>query len=124
VLPDGEQHKSLATASLVNEEDLAREVEIPFGSVQGNLLHILGSQVSWLMRLTGKTPPIAKVEPGRVVAALRESFGAAHAALREYLAKLSDEQVEATVPFVDFERNQPHNLERPLWEVLLVGSPV
>jgi len=113
----------LATASRVNEEDLARAVEVPFGSVQGNLLHILGSQVSWLMRLTGKTPPIAKVEPGRVAAALRESFAGAHEALREYLAALSDDQVEATVPFIDFESNRPHNLERPLWEVLLsVGS--
>jgi uncharacterized damage-inducible protein DinB len=113
----------LDAAGNVTEEDLAKEAGIPFGNVQDNLLHILGSQVSWLMRLTGKTPPIAKVEPGRVVPALKESFAGAHGALAEYLSTLSVERVEAPVKFVEFDGGQPHNLERPLWEVLLsVGS--
>jgi uncharacterized damage-inducible protein DinB len=113
----------LDAAGKVTEEDLAKEAGIPFGNVHDNLLHILGSQVSWLMRLTGRTPPIAKVEPGRVMPALRESFAGAHEALRDYIAGLSNDLVEAPVKFIEFDGGQPHHLQRPLWEVLLsVGS--
>jgi len=113
----------LAAASLVAEEELTRRADIPFGSVQGNLLHILGSQVSWVMRLTGEVPQLAKVEPGRVVSALRESYTWAHERLQSCVGSLVNSDLEEPIVFVEFEGNQPHNLQRPLWEVLLsVGS--
>ena len=54
----------LDAAARLPEEELSREAGIPFGSVQGNLLHILGSQVSWVMRLTNEAPRMAALEPG------------------------------------------------------------
>ena len=113
----------LETASRAPEEVLARDADIPFGNAQDNLLHILASQVSWLMRWTGEPPKLARLEPGSVAAGLRESYGSAHDGLRAYLGSLSEEQVEAEVEFIDFEGDKPHDLRRPMWEMLLsVGS--
>src|SRR3990172_11098579 len=80
----------LEAAARVNEEELTRERGVSFGSVQGILLHILGSHVSWLMKWTGEPPPLARVEPGRVMPAIRESFDVAHERLRAYVSSLTD----------------------------------
>jgi uncharacterized damage-inducible protein DinB len=116
-------NRLLEAAARVSEEALAREAGIPFGNARDNMLHILGSQVSWLMRWTGEPPRLAKVEPGFVAAALRESFEWAHERLRAYIGALSEEQVEASIRFLEFDQGRPHELERPMWEMLLsVGS--
>ena len=113
----------LDAAGKVDESELLRDAGIPFGTVQGNMLHILGSQVSWLMRLTGETPELARIEPGLVISGLRQSFGWAHESFARYLGALTDEEIEGVIPFIEFEGESPRDLERPLWEVLLsVGS--
>jgi uncharacterized damage-inducible protein DinB len=113
----------LDAAARVSEQELARDANIPFGNARDNLLHILGSQVSWLMRWTGESPQLAKIEPGIVASALRESFGWAHERLRSYVGALTEDQVEAPIRFIEFDGGKPHELERPMWEMLLsVGS--
>lgn len=113
----------LAAAARVSEEALTRDANIPFGSARDNLLHILGSQVSWLMRWTGEPPKIAKLEDGRVAEGLRESFASAHERLRSYIGALTEEQVEKPITFMEFDRGETHQLHRPMWEMLLsVGS--
>jgi uncharacterized damage-inducible protein DinB len=113
----------LDAAAEVPEDELLRDAEIPFGSVQTNMLHIPGSQVSWVMRLTGTTPALAKLESGSVVRGLRQSFSSAHEGLDRYVASLTEEDVQRETTFIDFEMERAHNLVRPLWEVLLsVGS--
>ncbi len=113
----------LDAAAKVDEAELLGEADIPFGCVQDNMLHILGSQVSWIMRLTGAPPQLATVESGKVVPALRQSFAWAHDTFASYLDSLSDDDIERVTPFIEFGERGTHNLERPLWEVLLsVGS--
>jgi len=113
----------LDAADRLNERELSRDAGIPFGNVQDNMLHILGSQVSWIMRLTRKQPELAKLEPGNVVSGMRQSFGWAHDTFASYIDSLTDEDIERVTPFIEFEGNSPHNLAQPLWEVLLsVGS--
>jgi uncharacterized damage-inducible protein DinB len=113
----------LEAAAGVPEEALTRGADIPFGNVRDNLLHILGSQVSWLMRWTGEAPQLATIEAGSVVAGMGESFGWAHGRLRSFLGSLNEEQVDGPLKFIEFDGGKPHDLERPMWEVLLsVGS--
>jgi uncharacterized damage-inducible protein DinB len=113
----------LTAAARAPEEVLVRDADIPFGNVRDNMLHILGSQVSWLMRWTGETPPLARVEAGSVARALAESFHSAHERLRSYIGALTEEQVDAPCKFIEFDRGMPHELELPMWEMLLsVGS--
>ena len=87
----------LDAAARVAEQELARDANIPFGNARDNLLHILGSQVSWLMRWTGESPQLAKIEPGIVASALSESFAWAHERLRSYIGALTEDQVEAPI---------------------------
>ncbi|MEX1195525.1 MAG: DinB family protein [Dehalococcoidia bacterium] len=113
----------LTAAARVPEEVLTQAADIPFGNARDNLLHILGSQVSWLMRWTGEPPELATIEPGRVVTALSESYRWAHHRLGSYIGALTEEEVELPIKFVEFDGGKQHNLERPMWEVLLsVGS--
>ena len=113
----------LDAAAMAPEELLVRPADIPFGNVRDNLLHILGSQVSWLMRWTGEAPPLARLEPGALAAGLRESFTSAHDGLRAYIGALTDEQVESPMMFIEFDRGQTYEISRPTWEMLLsVGS--
>jgi uncharacterized damage-inducible protein DinB len=113
----------LDAMAMVDERELMRGFPIPFGNVKDNMLHILGSQVSWVMRLTGETPELSKVEDGNVVPALRESFLWAHDYFASYVASLSDEEIEGVTAVIEFGDDQPRRLERPLWEILLsVGS--
>jgi len=113
----------LEAAARVSEEALTVGADIPFGNARDNLLHILGSQVSWLMRWTGEPPKLAQLERGRVAETLQESFAWAHERLLSYIGALTEEQVESSIRFTEFDRGQSHEVERPMWEMLLsVGS--
>jgi uncharacterized damage-inducible protein DinB len=75
------------------------------------------------MRWTGEPPQLAKIEPGRVAEGLRESFAWAHERLRSHIWALTEDDVESPIGFTEFDRGQPHQLERPIWEMLLsIGS--
>jgi len=75
------------------------------------------------MRWTGVSPRLGKTEPGHVVDALSESFAWAHERLRQYIGALTEEEVESSIRFTEFDGGKPHELERPMWEMLLsVGS--
>jgi uncharacterized damage-inducible protein DinB len=113
----------LEAAARVDEEELTREREVSFGSLQGLLLHILGSHVSWLMKWTGETPPIAKVEPGRAMAAIGESYESGHERLREFVESLSDERLDEVSSLMDPQDGEWRTWHRPFWQVTLsVGS--
>ena len=52
-----------------------------------------------------------------------ESFGWAHERLRSYIEALTEELVEASVKFIEFDSGRAHEMGRPMWEMLLsVGS--
>ncbi len=113
----------LEAAARVDEEELTRERDVSFGSVQGILLHILGSHVSWLMKWTGETPPIAKVEPGRVMPAIRQSYANAHERLRQFVGGLSDGRLDDVSSLMDPQGGEWRTWHRPFWQVMLsVGS--
>jgi uncharacterized damage-inducible protein DinB len=115
--------RMLEAAGQVDETELVRAREAGFGSIQGILLHILGSHVSWLMKWTGEAPPLARVEAGRVVDALRKSYGTVHERLREYVWSLNESQVEEVTSVLDPQDGTWRTWERPFWQVLLsVGS--
>jgi uncharacterized damage-inducible protein DinB len=109
----------LQAAARVDEDGLTREREVSFGSVQGILLHILGSHVSWLMKWTGETPPIARVEPGRVIAAMRETSANVHERLRELVGGLTEARLNEVSPLMDLQDGEWRTWRRPFWQVML-----
>ena len=114
----------LEAAARVDEEELTREREVIFGSIQGLLLHNLASHMSWLMKWTGETPPVARIEPGRVMAAIRESYATAHERLQDFLGSLTDARLDEVSPLLDpQEDGEWRTWHRPTWQVMLsVGS--
>ena len=113
----------LEAAARVDEEELTRKREVSFGSIEGILLHILGSHVSWLIKWTGETPRIAKVEPGRVVEAIRESYASGHERLGKFVETLTEKQLNEVSRLMDPQDGEWRTWSRPFWQVMLsVGS--
>ena len=113
----------LDAASRVAEDEITRDLGsggAGHGSLQGILLHILGSHVSWLMKWTGEPPHIARVEPGRVMPAICESYATAHERLRAYIGSLTDAALDAETELMDpAPAGGWRTWRRPLWQVML-----
>lgn len=78
----------LAAASSLGEEELAKEIGASFGSVRGNLLHVLWAQGLWLERLTGgAAPDVPGTDAG--IAAIREAHAVSSAALGRFVGALA-----------------------------------
>ncbi len=113
----------LEAAARADEAYLLRENNPSFGSLQGILLQILGSHVSWLMKWTGEAPPLARLEPGRIADGLRESYAATHKHLRDYIGSLTEDQVEQVMSLLDPQDGEWRTWQRPAWQMFLsVGS--
>ncbi len=95
-----------------------------FGSIQGILLHILASHVSWLMKWTDETPPLARIEPGRAMVAIRQSYATAHERLNDYVGSLTDARLDEVSALLDPQDDgEWRTWQRPAWQVMLsVGS--
>jgi uncharacterized damage-inducible protein DinB len=107
----------LDAASSLSEDDLSRDLGASFGSVQGNLSHILSAQTIWLSRWTGEefvAPP--QPEPGRALQTLRDSFAASHAGLRAFVSSLSESDLDREFSYTDTQGNAQR---RVLWQAML-----
>jgi uncharacterized damage-inducible protein DinB len=88
----------LEAASRLSEEELKRELDGSFGSVEGNLWHPLGTQVFWLARWRTAPPEgMRKVEEGQVLEAIRDGYRLSHAGLKSYLDSLIEADVERVI---------------------------
>jgi uncharacterized damage-inducible protein DinB len=89
--------KLLAALAGVDPEELTRPREAYFGTLAGNLRHILVAQRIWLARWRGEPPrydePITEAWPA--------AYAATHAALQAFVAPLSDDAADAPVHFTD-----------------------
>jgi uncharacterized damage-inducible protein DinB len=111
-------NRVLDAAADAQEDSLKQQ----FGgtSLKAILLHILGSHVSWLAKWTGEMPPLARVEPGREIAAIRESYNNTHERLRSYIASLDEEGLQKVTELFDPDENgQWRTWQRPAWQMML-----
>jgi uncharacterized damage-inducible protein DinB len=91
----------LAAIDGLAPEELVRPREAYFGTIAGNLRHTLSAQRVWLARWQGQAPRYD--EP--VTVPWREAYAASHAALRAYVAGLSDTDAERLVRYTDLRGN-------------------
>ncbi len=107
----------LDAASALAEDELARELGASFGSVQGNLQHIVWAQTMWLARWTGAKPArLPAPEPGQVMDALGEAFDISHQGIEDFVRSLTEDALSTTVSYVDTE-GRPQ--QRVLWQAML-----
>jgi len=105
-----------ATAAL-SEDERSSELGASFGSVQGNLWHLLSAQSIWLSRWTGSEfSPVPPPQGAGALDTLRHGFESSHAAIGGYMASLTDEALDGDVSYTD-TLGAAQRL--PLWQTLL-----
>jgi uncharacterized damage-inducible protein DinB len=87
----------LAAIEGLSPEELARPREAYFGSLATNLKHTLGAQRIWLARWKGE--PSRPDEP--ITVPWRDAYAETHAALRTYVAQLTDVDADRVVRYTD-----------------------
>ena len=105
----------LDAASSLDEDELAKELGASFGSVRGNLLHVLWAEGIWLERFTcgdAADVPRATAE----IAAVREAHAASSSALSRFVSALTEEDLGEKLAYTDTRGNE---FEPPLWQPLL-----
>ena len=105
----------LDAAASLSQADLAKELGASFGSVEGNLLHVLWAQGIWLQRFAGGDRPDVP-ETGAGLEAIGGAFDASNDALRDYVQSLSDTDLASTLSYTDTRGNA---YEPPLWQPLV-----
>lgn len=110
----------LDAAARVSEEELTKERGPDCGSLHDILTHILGSHMMAIMTWKVEQPMPAKVEPGGLMAAMRESYSRVHEKLREIVDSLTDESLDGTIELLHPTKDgEWRTWERPAWQVAL-----
>ena len=105
----------LDAASSLDEDELAKELGASYGSVRGNLLHVLWAKGVWLQRFTGgAAADVPETTAG--FEAIRETYAASSDALIRYVAALTEEDLTEKLAYTDTRGN---DFEPPLWQPLV-----
>lgn len=105
--------KLLAAVDGLSAEELERPHEAYFGSLANNLWHMLIVQKLWLARWTGEPlPPVERP----TIPSWRAAYAASHAALRDYVARLTAADLGRLVKYTP-RSGVP--CEQPLGELIL-----
>jgi uncharacterized damage-inducible protein DinB len=106
-------------AGELDETELKGAQGASYESILGNLAHLAAAQVNWLERWrTGanRVSGDVMIQGWPSLADVRPAFDTSHAGLREFIAALSDERVEAPLAFKD---SSGASAVRPLWQQML-----
>jgi uncharacterized damage-inducible protein DinB len=110
-------NKLLDATSGITDEELNATETASWGKLITVFAHVAGAQVVWLHRWTeGQNPrPFVDVQGMDTMVEVRGLFERSHKDLRDYIAALSEEQVNASIPYKDSEGNLN---ERSLWMMM------
>jgi uncharacterized damage-inducible protein DinB len=108
----------LQTAEKLRPEELAQALPMSFESIQGTLGHILSAEWVWRMRCHERVSPAALLDADQfsTLEVLRRRWDEEEAAMRGYLAGLSDAELQERV---DYKNTKGTPFSRTLWQILL-----
>lgn len=110
-------HHVLATAEGLSEEEFGREQGASFGSVRGNLAHVVAGQIVWLGRWTSSPPQLlSELQAAQGIDAIRGMYETSHDGLRQFVASLKDGDLTHIIAYVD-SRGEAN--ERRLGQLML-----
>lgn len=101
----------IEVASHADESQLAEPI--------ATLAHVAAAQINWLERWQGgvnRQSTVELQESIRTLDALRELFDRSHPELRQYIANLTDADLDGSLHYKDSSGNA---YERPLWQLIL-----
>ena len=105
----------LDAAAGLTQDELARNLGASFGSVLGNLQHIVGAQEVWSARFSGAAGDLARASL-RSVDALQEAFASSHGVMRRFIESLDEEALAGNFSYVD---TRGVSQRRVLWQAML-----
>lgn len=107
----------LSAAARVSDDQYAAPAGYPYGGLRGTLVHMLDAEQSWrhIMALGYWTPELLETD-FPTLQVLQEAWAVEEAAMRSFLAGLSD---EALTGIVRYTADTGHERKRVLWHCLI-----
>jgi len=108
----------LGVASGLSEGELSAGRGASFGSILDSFAHIVAAQINWLERWTtgrNRTPTL-ELQKMPDLGTVRASFLVSHTGLRDFVAGLTDERLEAPL---DFRDSRGAQFSPPLWQLMM-----
>jgi uncharacterized damage-inducible protein DinB len=107
-------HRALEAASALAPEQFTRELGSSFSSVRDTLAHICGAEWVWLERFRGRSPSaMPDVKQFETAAAVKEHWRLQEAALLEFVAELTQTDLDKVLEYKTFKFGAYRN---PLWQ--------
>lgn len=108
----------LQAAEHLRPEELTQELPMSWKSIQGTLGHILSAEWVWRKRCQERVSPAAMLDIDQfsTLEVLRRRWDEEEAAMRGYLAGLSDADLEERI---DYKNTKGTPFSRVLWQILL-----
>src|SRR5438093_6961085 len=109
----------LQAAGRLSDDELSKPKGASWGSIEANLAHVAAAQIVWLQRWTHlrwNVRPVVEVQRMHGLQAVSEAFGESHAALKEFAAALTEEQLDEVLAYRDSQGNP---FARPLWQLMV-----
>jgi uncharacterized damage-inducible protein DinB len=92
--------RTLKACAALTPEQFTRNLGNSFGSVRDTLVHILGAQMVWIVRLTGGAPAgMPSPEGYPDLASVRAKWGETEPTLQAYVSALKPEDVGRTLEY-------------------------
>jgi uncharacterized damage-inducible protein DinB len=107
----------LAAAAQITPAQYAATAAFPYGSLRGTLLHTLDAEKSWRSMFENGLWTADLLEADYpTLAALRTAWSAEETAMRAFLNRLADQDLEG---IVSYTADTGHDRRRTLWHCLL-----
>jgi uncharacterized damage-inducible protein DinB len=108
----------LGSCAEIRAEDLAAPAPVSFGSLLGTLVHILGTETIWRLRLQQGISPSQMVQPGDFADyhILVARWNEEETTMQNFIALLKDEDMERKVRF---KRLNGEDEEATVWKALV-----
>jgi uncharacterized damage-inducible protein DinB len=108
----------LKVASGLGDDNVVYSPGASVAGVVGTMAHVAAAQINWLERWRGGVNRVSTVELASAMWSLddiRAAFERSHAGLREYIASLTDPDLDGPLSYQD-SRGDAN--ERPLWQLM------
>lgn len=107
----------LKASAQTGPEQFTAPFAVSFGSLRGSLVHILGAERVWRLRIQGDTAPYAMLSEGEfpILADLNQLWTAEEEALRAILTALKEDGAEQVI---HYKNSRGIAFQNPLWQIL------
>jgi uncharacterized damage-inducible protein DinB len=109
--------RQLQACSALTQDQLVRPLGSSFRSLRDTLVHLMAVEWLWLERWRGNSPrTLLRAEDFPTLAAVAEHWRTVEREMREYLATLSDSELELPRTYVS---TREQTWTYPLWRMIL-----